>query len=137
MDISGLWYNELNSTMELAVNGKQLKGRYISAVGQAQGPYELTGFLDVDDATPTLGWVVVWKNARAYAPSVTAWTGQAQTILGEELIDTTWLLTRSTAVQEDWEATVIGKDLFRRTKASPDDVQRVKTLRGIRAPLGG
>jgi len=136
MDVSGLWYNELNSTMELAVNGKQLTGRYVSAVGQAQGPYELTGFLDVDDASPTLGWVVVWKNARAYAQSVTAWTGQAQTAGGEELIDTTWLLTRSTAVQEDWESTMIGKDLFRRVRASAEEVHKAKALRGIRSGAG-
>jgi hypothetical protein len=134
MDISGTWYNELNSTMELAVNGKQLSGRYTSAVGQAQGPYELTGYLDVDDATPTLGWVVVWKNAKAHAPSVTAWSGQAQTVLGEQLIDTTWLLTRSTAVQEEWESTMIGKDVFRRTKATAEEVERARTLRGVRLP---
>ena len=131
MDISGLWYNELNSTMELRVSGKQLTGWYISAVGQAAGPYDLTGFVDEDDATPTLGWIVTWKNKSSYAPSVTAWSGQAQTVRGEDLIDTTWLLTRSTAVQEDWESTMIGKDIFRRTKASEEQVKEAMQLRGI------
>lgn len=131
MDISGLWYNELNSTMELRVEGKRLSGWYVSAVGQAAGRYELTGFQDVDDATPTCGWIVAWKNDRTYAPSVTAWCGQAQDLGGEELIDTTWLLTRSTKVQEDWESTLLGKDLFRRMKATDEEVRKAMQLRGI------
>jgi hypothetical protein len=37
VDISGTWYNELNSTMKITVKGKALTGHYVSAVGEAKG----------------------------------------------------------------------------------------------------
>jgi avidin family protein len=132
MDISGLWYNELNSTVYLRVNGKTVTGWYISAVGAASGPYELIGFLDRTDETPTLGWTVAWQNQNQQAHSVTTWCGQAQIIDQEQQIDTTWLLVRSTSVAEDWEATMVSKDLFRRVKSSPAAVQRAMKLRGVK-----
>jgi hypothetical protein len=132
VDISGTWYNELNSTMQLKVTGKEIRGWYISAVGDAAGPYDLIGYLDPDDATPTVGWTVVWKNETKHAQAVTTWCGQAQQIDDEDVIDTTWLLTRSTAVRDDWESTMLGKDLFRRVKASDEEVRKAKMIRGVK-----
>jgi len=131
MDVSGVWFNEINSTMELKVSGAELHGWYVSAVGQASGPYDLIGYVDTDDETPTLGWVVRWQNNKKNAQAVTAWCGQAQRIDGEDVIDTTWLLVRSTSIQEDWESTMINKDIFRRTKASDEDVRRVMLQKGM------
>jgi hypothetical protein len=131
MDVSGIWYNELNSTMELHVEGTVLRGWYITAVGDASGPYELIGYVDKDDETPTLGWVVRWQNAKKNAQSVTTWCGQAQVIDDEEVIDSMWLLVRSTAVRDSWESTMIGKDIFRRVKASDDEVRKAMIQRGL------
>lgn len=132
MDVSGFWYNELNSAMYIRVRGKVISGWYISAVGEASGPYELTGFLDRTDESPTIGWIVTWQNAKKQVPSVTAWCGQAQTVDGDEQIATTWLLTRSTTVAEDWEATMVSKDLFKRAKWSDADVRRAMQVRGVK-----
>jgi hypothetical protein len=132
MDITGRWYNELNSTMYLEVTGKRLSGWYITAVGDAAGPYELIGYLDVTDDTPTLGWTVTWQNSKKQAHSVTTWCGQAQPVDGQDQIDTTWLLVRSTVDAEDWEATMISKDLFKRVKSTEDEVRRAMRIRGIK-----
>ncbi len=133
MNISGVWYNELNSSMELKVQGKEIRGWYISAVGKAAGPYDLIGYLDATDDTPTVGWTVSWGNEQKYTPAVTTWCGQAQVIDGKEEIDTTWLLTRSTKIRDDWESTMLGKDLFRRVKATDEEVRRARLARGISA----
>jgi hypothetical protein len=118
--------------MFLRVRGKEVSGWYISAVGEASGPYDLIGYLDPTDTTPTIGWTVTWQNRQRRAPSVTVWCGQAQAINGDDQIDTTWLLTRSTSVAEDWEATMVSKDLFRRARASEADVRRAMQLKGVK-----
>ena len=137
MDISGRWYNELNSTMDLEVKGKKkIRGTYVSAVGEVKGPYELVGFTD-GGASPTVGWIVAWQNEQKSVPAVTGWTGQAQIVnrdgKDEEQIDTMWTLIRSTAVQDDWESTMIGKDTFRRHPFSDQEVRRAMKVRGVRS----
>ncbi len=134
MDISGLWYNELNSTMQLKVQGNEIRGWYASAVGEAAGRYDLIGYLDQKDDTPTVGWVVFWGNEQKYSPAVTTWCGRAQLIDGTEQIDTAWLLRRSRKDREAWESTMLGKDLFRRIKATAEEVRRAKLARGISVP---
>jgi Avidin family len=132
MDVSGLWYNELNSTMELKVAGKSITGSYISAVGDAAGPYDLIGFLDDSDETPTIGWVVVWMNKKKMAHAVTSWCGQAHDGDGDPLIETMWLLSSSTTEGSEWESTMIGHDTFRRVEASKGAVRKARLARGIK-----
>jgi hypothetical protein len=132
MDVTGTWYNELNSIMELRVDGARLHGKYQTAVGDAAGPYALHGWVDATEPFPTLGWVVLWKNGTKDVPAVTGWIGQAQTVDGAEQIDTTWLLTSSTKIQDDWESTLVGKDLFKRTMASEQEVRRALARRRLR-----
>jgi len=74
---------------------------------------------------------VTWQNNKKTAPSVTTWCGQAQIVNGEEQIDATWLLTRSTKVAEDWEATMVSKDLFKRAKASDAELRKAMQVRGV------
>ena len=135
MKIGGRWYNELNSTMDLEVNGKSIRGSYVSAVGDVKGPYDLVGVTD-EAESPTLGWVVAWQNDQKSVAAVTAWTGQAQLVKidgqEKEQIDTMWILIRSTAVQDDWESTMIGKDTFRRDPFTEDEVRRAMKVRGVR-----
>ena len=132
MDISGDWYNELNSKVHFELNGKTITGTYQSAVGDAVGPYELIGQLDESDETPTIGWVVVWQNGRKDTHAVTAWSGQVQDIEGVVHIETMWLLTNSTTDAEEWQATLVGNDVFTRDKRSDNDAHLARLRRGLK-----
>lgn len=129
MNAAGIWYNELGSEMVLTVNGASVTGTYNTAVGHAGGEYALVGGLDVDgdptDAGQAIGWVVVWTNqAKGSSHSVTTWSGQYQIIDGNEEIETLWLLTSETPTDEDWAATQINKDTFKRTQPTPEAIAR-------------
>lgn len=134
MDIQGTWYNELGSTMVInpVANG-QVTGTYTTAVsstGCAQGSFTLVGRTDTDTAGEGVGFVVNWKNNQADCESVTAWSGQAQTINGEDQINAFWLLTVESAPDQDWYATHVGQDVFTRTAPSKEHVaKKLKTTR--------
>lgn len=122
MPLSGIWYNELNSVMELRLNqisnnGSVITGTYQSKVGDAGGIYSLVGISDegTGDPTPNIGFSVSWVNPTyGNSNSVTSWSGQLQVIGGEEVITTFWLLTRETDPVNNWKSTIIGQDVFRR-----------------------
>lgn len=130
MDLNGTWYNQLGSQLTLSVAGQTITGTYITAVGDAEGEYELVGQADTDnDASQAVGWVVVWTNQSGSSDSVTSWSGQYQIMDGEEIIATTWMLTSETDVDEDWASTLVGKDTFTRTQPTADTVSE-KLKRG-------
>jgi hypothetical protein len=122
MPLSGTWYNELNSVMELRLNqisnnGSVITGTYQSKVGDSGGIYSLYGASDegTGDTTPNIGFSVSWVNPTyGNSNSVTSWSGQLQVIGGEEVITTFWLLTRETDPVNNWKSTIIGQDVFRR-----------------------
>lgn len=134
MPLSGTWYNELNSVMELRLNeisnnGSVITGTYQSKVGDAGGSYSLVGVSDegTGDPTPNIGFSVSWVNPTyGNSNSVTSWSGQLQVIGGEEVITTFWLLTRETDPANNWKSTVIGQDVFRRTP--PTEAQVVARM---------
>lgn len=123
---SGLWYNELGSVMQLNVSGGNVWGWYYSAVGNAQSTYQLAGSINPKPYpfSQVLGWAVSWTNAYKNAHSVTSWSGQYQTIDGQEEIVAFWLLTSETPEEQDWEATQIGKDVFTRTMPPQDAIEK-------------
>lgn len=87
MDLNGDWYNELGSKMTLGVKGSSVTGKYHTAVGDADGIYELVGRISVpEDEARTLGFVVAWQNGKRTTDSSTAWSGEAREIAGEETI---------------------------------------------------
>jgi len=119
MDISGIWYNELGSMMELSVSGNMIKGKYQTKVGSAPGIYPLTGYLNAPNPDGiAVGWTVLWNNQLGNKQSLTSWAGQYQLVSGVEEIYTFWLLVRELAHAEDWSATNIGQDTFTRNKPS-------------------
>jgi len=130
MSVSGTWYNELNSKMVLSVNespnnGSVITGTYQSKVGDAGGVYILSGITDegTGDDTPNIGFVVSWVNPTyGNSNSVTAWSGQLQIINEEEVMTTFWLLTQETNPSNNWTSTRIGKDVFRRTPPTEEQV---------------
>lgn len=132
MDLTGQWYNELGSTMNLTVSGNMISGEYFSAVGEAQGPYPLVGYFDASDENPTLGFTVAWQNDQEVAHSVTTWCGQAMTIGGNEYITAMWLLATSAAQADQWQSTMVGQDSFSRTQPSKEAIQKARLLRGLK-----
>ena len=76
--------------------------------------------------------VVCWQNDVSNCQSVTAWSGQAQNINGEDRITAMWLFTVETSPEEDWYATHIGHDIFTRVRpteqTSPLNVGSVALL---------
>ena len=134
MNLQGIWYNELGSTMAIsAVNNGQITGTYataVSATACAQGTFELSGRTDTDSGGEGVGFVVSWQNASSHCESVTAWSGQAQNINGQDCILACWLLTVESAPNEDWYATHVGQDVFTRLQPSADSIsQKAKMLR--------
>lgn len=131
MPLSGTWYNELNSELNLSVeetsnNGSVITGTYQSQVGAAGGIYTLSGITDegTGDPTPNIGFTVSWVNpANGNSNSVTAWSGQLQVIDGEEVITAFWLLTQETNPANNWSATRIGQDVFTRTPPTEAQVK--------------
>ncbi len=139
MSVKGTWYNELGSMMNLEVNGASITGTYQTAVGSAEGTYQLVGSIDSD---PTAGgeaiaWVVVWNNQHLNSHSITAWSGQYQTIGEEEEISSLWLLTREEPSEDDWSSTLINQDIFTRTKPSETDILKAKKRKSPSHPVQG
>lgn len=131
MPLDGTWYNELNSMMQLVVGpyvsngGTPVTGTYQSQVGDAAGVYTLSGITDqgTGDSTPNVGFSVSWVNPTyGNSNSVTAWSGQLQLINGEEVLTTFWLLTQETNPANNWSATRIGQDVFKRTPPTEEQV---------------
>ena len=125
---SGLWYNELGSMMQLNVSGGNVWGWYYSAVGTAKASYPLSGQINPQPYpfSQVLGWAVAWTNAYANAHSSTSWSGQYQTVENQEEIVAFWLLTSETQEQDDWEATLVGKDVFTRKMPAPADIDKAR-----------
>ena len=130
--LSGIWYNELGSTMVLNadVTGR-LSGKYKSAVGNAEDFYVLTGRYDVNapsDKGASLAWTVAYNNSFRNAHSTAGWSGQYfDDLEGEEKILTHWLLTSSSTSESVWRATNIGTNTFTRNKPSGDDIQKARS----------
>ena len=95
----------LDGVFSLHWMGRSLTGVYHSAVGHAVEEYILSGRVDgTPEDGQSLGWVVSWQNGRLNSHSVTAWSGQFRVVGGgDEFITTTWLLTRESSPEEDWE----------------------------------
>lgn len=134
MNIEGIWYNELGSTMVISqVSNGQIVGSYataVSATACAQGTFDLIGRTDTDNGGEGVGFVVSWRNANSQCNSVTAWSGQAQNINGQDCIVAFWLLTLESSPDNDWYATHVGQDLFTRMQPSPGSIaNKSKMLR--------
>ena len=134
MGISGSWYNELGSQMDLNVDNKgSVTGQYWTAVGDATGRYPIVGWAERvagQTGSTAVGWVVLWLNAAGNSRSVTTWSGQYQIVNGEEHILTLWLLATETNPGDDWKSTLAGADIFQRTRPHASQV----ALRQARGP---
>jgi Avidin family len=137
MSIEGVWYNELNSMMELKVKGSSISGRYNTKVGDAEGWYELVGWVGGKRPNQsTLGFVVLWENDKRSTDSVTVWTGEwfIDPDSGHERIEMMWLLAKETTPADEWTSTKIGKDIFSRNQISSKTMQALTKLRAPSHP---
>jgi hypothetical protein len=116
-NLAGKWYSDLGAELVLSVrpDGK-LEGAYISSVGDTSGAFDIVGLADGEEyrGNRCFGAVVLWRNKHGNFHSVTSWSGQYQIIDGEEVLATTWLLTKETEPHQDWLSTCVGSDVFRR-----------------------
>ena len=119
--ISGDWYSQLGSKMTLiADQNGGLRGKYNSAVGEAEDFYTLTGRFDTcppSDEGFSVGWVVTFHNRKLNEHSTTSWSGQYFDG-GDERILTHWLMTSSTTPSSVWKSINVGHDTFTRNKPS-------------------
>lgn len=110
--LAGTWVNQLGSHLTLQVDGHGvLRGDYRSGMGPLAGrSHAVQGLYDAPpDGSPVLlSFLVDWTEAHC----VTAWSGLC--LVAEDEIRTTWLMTSETPPGEEWRATVIGHDVFRR-----------------------
>ncbi len=113
-DFNGKWVNELNSTMDIVVDGSTLAGTYTSDVsedGRPTEPHSLMGCIN----GALISFIVKWNEFDA----ITAWVGHMiADDQGTERIYTLWQMTKSTAdpeaLLEIWESVLSGSDTFRR-----------------------
>lgn len=123
LNIAGIWYNQLGSVMEISEHDSVISGKYHTAVGAPKGQYQIVGRIDLNNTqNKAIGWTVVWENEFGSFDSVTTWSGQYQIVSGQEMIITTWLLTKETNPQDDWRSTLIGHDKFYRTPFTPEQI---------------
>ena len=130
MPLSGDWFNELGSKMSLKVDGQDITGEYQTAVGDAEGIYDLSG--RTNETNSVLGFSVAWQNAYGDSESATAWSGQYHS--DEDVIVTTWLLTDQTNESDDWKSTLVGKDVFQRLAPKEQAVRQAGLFRAPSHP---
>ncbi|XP_057308429.1 streptavidin-V2-like isoform X1 [Hydractinia symbiolongicarpus] len=117
--IAGTWKNELGSTMVIKQKGRNLVGKYCTAVSRyplKRPTFDLVGLVGL--GTPTsIGWVVTYTSKDKISTSTAAWSGQYRLKAGKQVILTTWTLT-APAKKENaiWASTNIGQDNFHRVK---------------------
>jgi hypothetical protein len=133
VDIRGKWKNEFGSLMHVTDVDEDtgiFSARYSSTTG-ASGTYRVTGLTDTrpeQDPDPkftqTIAFAVSWRDlggSPADAHWMSAFSGQIQMIDGQAAMRTTYLLQKSTAASDDWEATAIATATFRRVIDVPRD----------------
>jgi hypothetical protein len=113
----------------------RFKGKYNSAVGEAENDYDLVGKFDTDG--DTLGWVVSYQNKYLNAHSTCTWSGHIELSPCKEqkpVILTTWLLTSQTSHEDDWQSTNVGFDTFTEDPPSQEQIEKAKLRRQCSHP---
>ena len=110
-DFSGLWRNQMGSTMDLHVNGSDVAGIYTSASSSGGGP--VAGTLKGHAAGDLISFLVLWPGG-----SQTSWVGQMVGSDEQPVIRTLWHLVTNVPdanePKELWTSTFAGADDFTR-----------------------
>ena len=78
---------------------------------------------------------IVWDNESLNSHSVTAWSGQYQTVDGEEEIVAMWLLTSEEPSGSDWASTSVNHDIFTRSMPTAEAISRARQRRAPSYPM--
>ncbi|XP_051540904.1 avidin [Myxocyprinus asiaticus] len=113
-NITGVWRNELGSTLRMKADGSEVRGVYQTSVESARGaagPERKAKILGIvgGGPQPTISFAVMWEKG-----SCSAWVGQCFILPnGTQVLKTFWLL-RSVAydLAGDWGSTRLGEDVF-------------------------
>ncbi|KAG1970653.1 avidin [Pimephales promelas] len=116
-NITGVWRNELGSTLHVKADGSEIRGVYQTAVESMSGAAGLDRTAKViglvgDGTQPTVSFSVLWEKG-----SCSAWVGQCF-ILGDgaQVLKTLWMLrSLADSLAGDWGSTRLGEDLFFKT----------------------
>ncbi|ROL54473.1 Avidin [Anabarilius grahami] len=116
-NITGVWRNELGSTLHVKADGSEVRGVYETAVEStrgAAGEHRTARVIGIvgDGTQPTVSFSVLWEKG-----SCSAWVGQCFILHdGAQVLKTFWML-RSVAdnLAGDWGSTRLGEDLFFKT----------------------
>jgi hypothetical protein len=105
IDFSGVWINELQSTMTVSQTNDVITGIYKSAVslGGSQTTGSLLGYVDGD----LISFVVHWNEFQA----ITAWVGQLDP-KNPKRLNTLWQMTTQVASGDEWASINAGADSF-------------------------
>lgn len=113
-NLTGIWRNQLNSTLTVSQRGRGLLvGDYRSGVGVPPAvSYAVFGMYD--EGTNLIYWRVLWRNNVSNFNSSTVWIGQYFPAEGNgDIIVTNWLLTSQVKSSRDsWGSTRVGSDTF-------------------------
>ncbi|XP_069809336.1 avidin-like isoform X2 [Dendropsophus ebraccatus] len=110
--MTGAWVNTLGSVLKLSAEGSQLKGSLHSSVALYPGAAgekrtgKLIGLVGQGDQ-PTFTMSISWKGG-----AVTAWVGQCFQTSDCPVLKTVWLVRSKTTVEDNWQATRVGEDVF-------------------------
>ncbi|XP_063996797.1 avidin-like [Pogoniulus pusillus] len=119
--LTGTWINDLHSTMVIGAvdNGGNFNGVYHTAVTATsnkilKSPLKGSQHSANTKSQPTFGFTVNWN----FSDSVTVFTGQCFVDKnGKEVLKTMWLLrSHADTIGDDWKATLVGTNVFRRTQ---------------------
>ena len=116
----GKWKSELGSVLNVeSIENNQLVGTFTTHTGSTQGTYLMAGSigfdenLSVQEEGGAIGWSVSWNSGKSPENSVTTWTGQlCMNADGDTVIVATWLYSRGTKPDENWNSTLIGSNTF-------------------------
>jgi len=105
VDFSGVWINELRSTMTISQTKDALRGTYKSAVSTGGTPTtgSLQGYVDGD----LISFVVHWNEFQA----ITAWVGQLDP-KNPKLLKTLWQMVSQVEAGAEWDSINAGADSF-------------------------
>jgi len=132
-DITGTWYNELNSVMEVIAKDGKLTGRYKSAKGDAEDWYNLIGYHDPSTAVgsgnygATLSFTVQWNNNSVKGNSHSNVIQNGQFFKFDDnskYIRTMWLLSSGSKPADEWRSVQAGLDKFKPHKRTPEEIEK-------------
>lgn len=111
LDFTGLWRNQMLSTMDLTVTGKDVTGTYTSSSSSGGGP--VTGTIKGYASGDLISFLVLWPGG-----SQTAWVGQAVGSDAAPTIRSLWHLVTNvpdaSEPKELWTSIYAGADEFTR-----------------------